>query len=278
MKSTASGSNFYYSFLFLPPAQREAISTIYAFCHEVDNIADECSEPSVATQKLNWWSEEITRVFHATPQHPIGQSLSKVIQKYPVQKLWFDELIQGMFMDLHYQGYQTFADLRAYCHCVASSVGMIAATIFGYKHRSTLEYAKQLGLALQIINIIRDIGEDARRGRIYIPEYYLQEFGITAQELLQLSIARPTNFTALLTKMAQQARDYYKSALDALSIEDRALQRSGLIMAKIYLAILEEIELSNFAVLHQKITITPIRKLWIAWRTWHKEKQICQPL
>ena len=278
MKPVAARSNFYYSFIFLPPEQRAAITAVYAFCHEVDDIADKCTNPEIAAQKLNWWAEEINRVFHAEPQHPIGRSLSIIVKKYQLQKIWFEEILQGMVMDLRYQGYQTFEDLRLYCHCVASSVGMLAATIFGYKNSNTLEYAKQLGLALQLINIIRDIGEDARRKRIYIPEHYLQAFDVQPNEILQLSIAKSQNFNAMLAKMSQQARNYYTSALDTLPTEDRALQRSGLIMAKIYFTILDEIESTNFAVLHQKITITPLRKLWIAWRTWHKEKQLCKQL
>lgn len=285
-KAAASGSSFYYSFLFLPPDQRAAITAVYAFCREIDDIVDECSDAQVAQQKLTWWATEIDRVFTATPQHPVGVALQSAVQKYPLQRVWFDEILQGMHMDLQYHGYQTYADLKLYCHCVASTVGMLAATIFGYSNQSTLEYAQKLGLAFQIINIIRDLGEDARRGRIYIPEEELAEFGLAANDLLQiparattkLDVVDNVRLQTLLTKQAQRARDYFTQALNALAPEDRAQQRSGLIMAQIYFTILKEIERSKFAVLQQKISITPLRKLWIAWRTWQSEKKLCHQL
>lgn len=276
-KAAKSGSSFYYSFMFLSSEQRAAIVAIYAFCREVDDIVDDCSDKAIAQQKLLWWSTEIDRVYHGKPQHPVGISLANAIGRYKLQKQWFDEVIKGMAMDLQYQGYQTFDDLKQYCHCVASAVGMLAAVIFGYKNPTTLDYAKKLGIAFQMINIIRDVGEDARRGRIYIPEEDLKAFGIEPGEILQLKIEHPDRFKSLMAKQAMVARSYYTAALESLAPEDRAAQRSGLIMASIYFNLLDEIERSNFDVLHQKIGITPIRKLWLAWRTWRAEKKLCQP-
>lgn len=275
-KAAASGSSFYYSFMFLPPEQRAAITAIYAFCREVDDIVDECKDKTIAQQKLLWWSTEIDRVFLGKPQHPVGIALAEAVTRFKLQKLWFDEIIQGMAMDLKYQGYQTFDDLKLYCHCVASTVGMLAASVFGYKNPSTMDYAKKLGIAFQIVNIIRDIGEDARRGRIYIPEEDLKTFGISPEEILAVKISQPDRFKALLAKLTLLARSYYTSALESLAPEDRASQRSGLIMANIYFSILSEIERANFNVLNQKIGITPLRKLWLAWRTWRSEKKLCQ--
>lgn len=276
-KVAQSGSNFYYSFLFLPPTQRTAITAVYAFCREVDDIVDECTNPEIAAQKISWWATEIDRVFNGSPQHPVGIALTQAIKHYPLQRVWLDEILQGMNMDLHYQGYATIEDLQLYCHCVASTVGMLAATIFGYENPNTLIYARQLGLALQMVNIIRDVGEDARRGRIYIPEDKLQEFSIAPQEILNLQLANGKSFEALMSNLAQQAKNYYDSAINHLAPEDRHKQRSGLIMAKIYFTILQEIERSKFAVLQQKISITPIRKLWVAWRTIQHEKKTCLP-
>jgi phytoene synthase len=278
MIKSATGSNFYYSFLFLPPEQKDAITSIYAFCREVDDIVDECSDPSIAEQKLIWWGTEIDRVFNGTPQHPIGIALAKAVGNFNLQRVWFDEILQGMAMDLRYHGYETFADLKMYCHCVASTVGMLAATVFGYTNANTLEYAKQLGIAFQLVNIIRDIGEDARRGRIYIPEEYLAEFDIRPNDILSLKVPDNVKFHALMSKMANLARKHYNDAMQTLAPEDRATQLSGLIMANIYFGILKEIENSNFAVLNQKITITPLRKLWIAWRSWRTERQACPQL
>lgn len=278
MSKSATGSNFYYSFLFLPADQKEAITSIYAFCREVDDIVDECSDPSIAEQKLIWWGAEVDRIFNGTPQHPIGTALVIAVRKFGLQRVWFDEILQGMAMDLRYQGYETFSDLKLYCHCVASTVGMLAATVFGYKNTNTLEYAKLLGVAFQLVNIIRDIGEDARRGRIYIPEEYLDEFDIKPSDILNLNVPDNAKFQALMSKMAKLARQYYNDAMQALPLEDRTMQLSGLIMAKIYFSILTEIENSNFAVLNQKITLTPLRKLWIAWRSWRSEQKACQQL
>jgi phytoene synthase len=274
-KVASSGSNFYYSFLFLPTDQRAAITAIYAFCREVDDIVDECQDKTIAQQKLIWWSGEIERVFAGKAQHPVGIALTVACKNFNLQKIWFDEILQGMAMDLTYQGYQTFEDLKLYCHCVASAVGMLVAVVFGYKNPTTLEYAKKLGIAFQIVNIIRDIGEDARRGRIYIPEEELHTFGITSNEILSLQIANPDRFKSLLKKLSLLARSYYAAALECLAPEDRAAQRSGLIMAAIYFNILAEIERTNFEVLNQKISITPLRKLWLAWKTWCAEKKLC---
>lgn len=274
-KALAKGSSFYYSFLFLPAAQKEAIIAVYAFCREVDDIVDECSDKEIARAKLGWWALELDRVFNGNPEHPVGIALTSVVKKYALQKVWFEEILQGMQMDLQYQGYETDADLTLYCHCVASTVGMLAASIFGFTNPKTLEYAKQLGLAFQTINIIRDIGEDARRGRIYIPEETLTKYNISSTEILNLSIQNPANFTTMLQEQTEKAYAYYSKALDCLPNEDRAKQRSGLIMAKIYFCILEEIKRTNFAVMQQRISITPIRKLWLAWRGVRQEKKLC---
>jgi len=274
-KVAASGSNFYYSFLFLPSEQRIAITAVYAFCREVDDIVDESENKIIAQQKLIWWSTEIERVFAGKPEHPVGIALASLLPKFKLQKLWFDEILQGMAMDLQYQGYQTFEDLKLYCHCVASAVGMLASAIFGYKNPTTLEYAKKLGISFQIINIIRDVGEDARRGRIYLPEEELATFGVSAKEILELKLSNPDKFKALLEKFATLAKNYYTAAMESLAPEDRAAQRSGIVMATIYFSILTEIEHSKFDVLNQKISITPLRKLWLAWKTWRAEKKLC---
>lgn len=274
-KAIQSGSSFYYSFLFLPKEQKEAITVVYAFCREVDDIVDECTDQAVATQKLGWWASEIDRVFTGQPQHPVGIALATIVPKFKLQRVWFDEILHGMHMDLKFQGYQTMADLKIYCHCVASTVGMLAATIFGYDNPDTLEYAKELGLALQTINIIRDIGEDARRNRIYLPEEILANYSITPQEILACNIQNNENFKAMLKHFAAYATQYYHQALSKLSIPDRIKQRSGLIMAKIYFCILQEIERADFEVLSHKISITPLRKLWQAICCFRYEQKFC---
>lgn len=275
-KVAHSGSSFYYSFLFLPPTQRTAITAIYAFCREVDDIVDDSTNPEIAAQQLAWWHEEIARVFIGNPQHPVGIALKSAVNNFNLPQIWFEEILHGMQMDLDFQGYQSLDDVKVYCHCVASTVGMLAASVFGYTNPNTLEYAKSLGLAFQLINIVRDIGEDARRGRIYIPEEELNSFDLQPADLLHISKHEPQKFVPILTRFANLARSHHAMAMDVLPAADRHTQRSGLIMAQIYLTILDEIEKSNFAVLHQRISITPLRKLWIAWRTSCQEKKICQ--
>jgi len=264
-KAAQSGSSFYYGFLFLTPIQRQAIMAVYAFCREVDDIVDECREKDIANQKLNWWSDEIERVFLEKAEHPAGIALQKARKKFSLKKEFFQEILCGMQMDLKYQGYQKFEDLERYCYCVASAVGLLSVEIFGFQDQKTLEYAKNLGIALQLINIIRDVGEDAARGRIYIPELELEQFSVDSTDILNKKYS--DNFYALMQFQTERAKEYYRKALDSLPAEDAPKQRAGLIMAEIYVALLKEIEKSNYQVLHQKISLTPLRKLWIAWKT-----------
>jgi phytoene synthase len=264
-KTAKSGSSFYYSFLFLPPEQQTAIMAVYAFCREVDDIVDECTDKEVAQKKLAWWHTEIDRVFSNTPEHPVGKALANIKDRFTLKKHLFEEILQGMSMDLAYQGYQTFDDLKLYCHCVASAPGLLAAEIFGYQNPNTLEYAKNLGVAFQLVNIIRDVGEDAGRGRIYLPEDELAHFSLTPQDILEKKYTQ--NFQDLMQYQATRARSYYQKALLVLPETDKYHQKSGIIMAEIYFALLTEIEKLKFQVLHQRVSLTPLRKLWIAWKT-----------
>lgn len=270
-KSAQSGSSFYYSFLFLPSSQRAAIQALYAFCRVVDDIVDDCPDPQVARQKLGWWRSEIDRVFLEKPEHPIGFELLKAKNRFGLQKHLFEEILQGMQMDLEYAGYQSFDDLRLYCHCVASATGLLAAQIFGFSDLKTLEYAKKLGVAFQLVNIIRDVGEDAKRGRIYLPTQELEQFSVPESTILKAEYSEP--FKNLMAFQTQRARKYYQEALEILPTSDRYSQRPGLIMGSIYFTLLREIEKSDFQVLNQKIQLTPLRKLWIAWSTARRVKR-----
>lgn len=264
-KAARSGSSFYYSFLFLPPEQRSAITALYAFCREVDDVVDECKDLTVAQAKLQWWRDEIARLFAGTPQHPVTQALQPQLERYNLPQEHFLEIIDGMAMDLAQARYSNFKELNLYCYRVASVVGLMAAEIFGYVDRQTLKYAHDLGLAFQLTNILRDIGEDAARGRIYIPRDELQRFGVTEEDILQ---GRMTGgMRALLQFQAERARSYYHKAFNRLPEIDRFRQRSGLIMAAIYLTTLDTIEREGFPVLQRRVRLSPWRKLWIAWRT-----------
>lgn len=264
-KVAKSGSSFYYSFLFLPKPQYEAIVSIYAFCREVDDIVDDCQELSVAEAKLGWWQDEIEALYQQKPTHPITQALLPQIEIYQLPKSLFLEVLNGMWMDLHYQGYATVEDLKLYAHCVASAVGLLVTPIFGYQNLNTLSFAKNLGLALQWINIIRDVGEDSARGRLYLPEEDLLKFDLRPADFFNKKDSPAIR--DCLRFQAQRARQFYQTALSALAPEDRQTQSPALIMAAIYFTLLDEIEKTNFDVLNQRISLTPLRKLWIAWKT-----------
>ncbi len=265
-KAAASGSSFYYSFLFLPPERRRAITALYAFCREVDDVVDECNDLQLAHAKLAWWRSEIGNLFAGKPQHPVTRALAPAVSDYGLSAERMVEILEGMEMDLSQTRYLDFVGLERYCYHVASAVGVLAAGIFGYRNARTLDYAKDLGIAFQLTNIIRDVGEDARKNRIYLPMNELKEFGVPAADILGARAGE--SFTRLMQFQAQRARSYYERALGALPAEDRRAQRPGLIMAAIYRTLLEEIDRDQFRVLERRTSLTPVRKLWIAWRTW----------
>ncbi|HSW84895.1 MAG TPA: squalene/phytoene synthase family protein, partial [Usitatibacter sp.] len=177
-KAAASGSSFYYSFLFLPSERRRAITALYAFCREVDDIVDEVSDVGVARTKLAWWRTEVANLFAGHPQHPVTKAPAPFTASHGIDAGRMNEIIDGMEMDLVYHRYPDFDSLKLYCHRAAGVVGQLSASIFGYSEASTLEYAESLGIAFQLTNIIRDVGEDARRGRVYLPQDELARFGL----------------------------------------------------------------------------------------------------
>ena len=265
-KCAASGSSFYYSFLFLPIERRRAIMALYAFCREVDDVVDECQDLALASTKLTWWRQEVKRIAEGQAQHPVGQALQALNGRFNLPTEQLLEIIDGMEMDLQQSRYLDFKGLSLYCYRVASVVGLLSAEIFGYQDRQTQKYAHDLGMAFQLTNIIRDIGEDARRGRIYIPMEELKQFNVPAADILNARYS--DNFTALMRFQAERAEKYYAQAFAQLPASDRKTQRPGLIMAAIYRTLLDEIRQENFQVLHQRIALTPVRKIWIACKTW----------
>jgi 15-cis-phytoene synthase len=265
-KCAASGSSFYYSFLFLPAERRRAIMALYAFCREVDDVVDECNDPAIAATKLAWWRQEIARVAGGQPQHPVGLALQAAAARFDLPPEQLLEIIDGMEMDLQQSRYLDFKGLSLYCYRVASVVGLLAAGIFGYGDRQTQKYAHDLGMAFQLTNIVRDIGEDARRGRIYIPMDELKRFDVPAADILNARYS--DNFRELMKFQVERAEKYYAQALAQLPAVDRRSQRPGLVMAAIYRTLLDEIRREDYRVLHQRIALTPVRKLWIAWKTW----------
>jgi len=265
-KAAASGSSFYYSFRFLSPDKRRAITALYAFCREVDDVVDECSDENVAHTTLNWWRGEVAAIYTGVPQHPVGQALKPLVTQFSLPQEHLLEIIDGMAMDLSRHSYADFKALQLYCYRVASVVGLLAAEIFGYTDRKTLKYAHDLGIAFQLTNIIRDVGEDARRGRIYLPQDELAQFDVHTGDILNAK--EGDGFQKLMQFQVARAQRFYLQAFEQLPEIDRKSQRTGIIMAAIYRATLDEVVASGCHVLKERVSLTPLRKLWLAYKTW----------
>jgi len=263
-KAAASGSSFYYAFLFLPPPRRAAITAFYAFCREVDDVVDEIADASIAHTKLAWWESEVRQSFSGSASHPVMHALLPWTREFAIEERHLLAVIEGCRMDLEQSRYLDYAGLQRYCHLVAGIVGEVSAGIFGQTQAETTQYAHKLGLAFQLTNIIRDVGEDARRGRIYLPMSELQQFDVKAHELTGRVYSE--RFTALMKFQAERAHALYDEALSLLPAADRRTQKPGLMMASIYRTLLREIEADQFQVLHQRIALTPLRKFWLAWK------------
>lgn len=270
-RTAESGSSFYYSFRFLTPAKRRAITTLYAFCREVDDVVDECREPAVASAKLDWWREEVSRAFHGQPQHPVGRALQAILAEFDLAEEYFQEIIDGMAMDLEQQRYADFSQLALYCHRVAGVVGLLAAEIFGYQNRQTRKYAHELGLAFQLTNILRDVKEDLQRDRIYLPQDELSRFSVSEDQLRRGEMT--DGMRALFAFQAQRAQQHYDRALALLPEEDRYAQLSGLVMAAIYHATLTAISKQGYPLFERRVRLGLVRKLWLAWNTVRRERQ-----
>ncbi|MBC7698520.1 MAG: presqualene diphosphate synthase HpnD [Bacteroidia bacterium] len=268
-KTAKSGSSFYYSFKFLTPQKRDAITALYAFCREVDDIADECTELHIAQTKLSWWRTEIENLYLGKPQHPVSKALLPNIATYQLDAQHFIEIIDGMEMDLNFNRYEDFEQLQLYCYRVASVVGLLSAQIFGFSNLKTLTYATDLGMAFQLTNIIRDVGEDARRNRIYLPLDELARFSVTEDDILH---SRESDAVRqLLEHQIQRAEGYYDRAISELPDEDRKNQRVGLMMAAIYRTLLREIKQDGAQkVLNSRISLGAVRKFWLALQVWFK--------
>ena len=267
-KAAESHSSFLSGFRFLSVEKRNAITVLYAFCRELDDVVDGCTDPNVAQITLNWWRSDLEKVFNnEMPEHPVHQALKDIRASFDLPKNEFEALIDGMQMDLEQARYGSFDELKLYCHRVAGVVGRLIARILGFSNPKTLEYADKMGLALQLTNIIRDVGEDARQGRIYLPIEEMQKFDVPANVIMQ---CKPTeNFAKLMQFQVDRARETYREAMLLLPAADKKSQKVGLVMAAIYYALLNEIDRDGAQnVLTYKIAIPSPRKKRIALKTW----------
>ena len=265
-KAAPPGSSLHYSLLLLPPEKRRAVTALHAFCREVEDVVDECSDAHLGHTKLAWWRTEIAALYAGNPRHPVSVALRPVVEKFQIAAGHLDAIVAGMEMDLMQTRYLDFAGLARYCDQVAGGVGLLAAGIYGYRNPRTLDFARQLAAAVQFTSVIRDVGADARRNRIYLPMDELKQFEVPAADILQ---ARHSNgFVELMKFQSARANGFFRKALEILPMEDRRAQRPGLTMAAICLATLSEIEQDGFQVLTQRTTLTPLRKFWLAMKTW----------
>ena len=267
-KAAESHSSFLSGFRFLSVEKRNAITVLYAFCRELDDVVDGCTDPNVAQITLNWWRSDLEKVFNnEMPEHPVHQALKDIRASFDLPKNEFEALIDGMQMGLEQARYGSFDELKLYCHRVAGVVGRLIARILGFSNPKTLKYAEKMGLALQLTNIIRDVGEDARQGRIYLPIEEMQKFDVPANVIMQ---CKPTdNFAKLMQFQVDRARETYREAMLLLPAADKKSQKVGLIMADIFYAFLNELDRDGAQnVLTYKIAIPSPRKKRIALKTW----------
>ena len=267
-----SGSNFYYAFLTLPKRRRDALYAVYAFCRTVDDVADlgpeRGADPATLRAELDRWRRDVARCYDAGPgpEHPIAQRLAVAVREFAIPREALDAIVDGVAMDVDATRYETAEDLYPYCYRVASAVGLAAIEIFGYTDPRARDYAINLGVALQLTNIIRDVGADARVGRVYIPQQDLRRFGVASDDL---KAGRYTaSFVALMEHQAARAETFYRAARDAFPRGDARKLVAGEIMGRIYHALLTEIAARRFRVLDERITLPARRKVAIALRCW----------
>ncbi|HEX9821726.1 MAG TPA: presqualene diphosphate synthase HpnD [Methylomirabilota bacterium] len=263
-----SRSNFYYAFLTLPRARRDALYAVYAFCRTVDDVADLGRDPHAQRVELARWREDVARCFQPGPPpvHPIGRQLAAAVKAYPIPRPALEAVIEGCQMDLERVRFETAEDLYPYCHRVASAVGLCCIEIFGYTDPRARDYAVHLGTALQLTNIIRDVGTDARDGRVYVPRQDLKAFGLGEDDLV--AGRHDERFVRLMEHQAARARQFYAAAAAAFPAADARSLVAAEIMGRIYRALLEEIEARRFAVFGERITLPARRKISIALRCW----------
>jgi phytoene synthase len=264
-----SRTSFYYAFLVLPEEKRRALYAVYAFCRAVDDCVDE--EGGEGEAGLARWLAEAHRAYAGTPQTELGRELAEAVARFPIPRGCFEDVVAGCRMDLTTRRYATFADLRVYCGRVASAVGLASIEIFGYADPRTREYAVELGLALQLTNILRDVGPDAARDRLYLPLEDLAACGVSEEEVLGAArdpeAKHPPGLGRLLAREADRARSHYEAAAAALPRRDRRSMLAAEIMGAIYRGVLEEWARRGHPVGGVRVQLGRPRKIALALRT-----------
>jgi 15-cis-phytoene synthase len=264
-----SKSSFYYAFNLLPPDKRDAMNTVYAFCRQTDDIVDEGAETDdLRFEKLRKWSIELERSLSGDSAYSLLNKLAKTIRQFNIPIDPFFELLKGMEMDLQNKRYVSFEDLRLYCYRVASTVGLMCIEIFGYKHKTAKDFAVNLGIALQLTNILRDIKKDSQRGRIYLPQEDLIKFGLNEQEILQ-GVYSP-KFRALMEYETERAKFFFEKANEALNLDDKPSMFAARAMQHIYFKLLEKIIIADYNVFDNNIKVSKIEKIGISLGVWAK--------
>lgn len=261
-------SNFFSSFFFLPKEKRKALKVVYAFCRHVDDLVD--SDPKNAAPALHWWRREIAQIASGKAANAVSRELAAVIQLYQIPAQYFEDLLTGVEMDLHQNRYATFDELYEYCYRVASVVGLISLHIFGARRQESHFYAVNLGLALQLTNILRDIGDDFSRGRVYLPQDEMKRFGYTERDLHHRTYN--AQFIRLMEFQVDRARQYYRRAEGFSYTSDWKNLVAAQIMGATYSALLNQIVENDYAVFEKEIVLSPARKLRIAWATYLKNR------
>lgn len=276
-KAARPGTSLYYSLLFLPETQRHAATALYAYQREIRETAVECADIGVAQAKLQWWQEEIERLFANRPRHPVTQALAEPIKRYDLPQAFFLKVIEGGSRDSGQFTYPSFRALASHCYQIAGIIGRMAAEVYGYQSPLTRKYAENLGIALRLTHILRNIRQDAEQRRIYLPRDELIHFKVTEEDILTKN-DNSEGIQALLAYQANRIRRYFQMALADLDPSDRYLQRAGLIQSALQLAALNAMEKDGYPVLQRRVSLTPLYKLWIAWRTMRRARRGQIPL
>ncbi|MCO6440007.1 MAG: squalene/phytoene synthase family protein [Nitrococcus mobilis] len=264
-KAAPRGSSLHYALLFTETDKRAALLALHAFYAEVTEIVAECRDHQVAAAKLAWWREELARIFEGCGNHPISQALHAPVQRYRLDRHYFEQILEGAQMDLEYNLYPSFRELSLYCHRLGCSIASLSVQVCGYRDRHVFDFAHDLGTALQLTRFLRNVRRYAAAGRCYIPEADMRDAGVDWSDLQRSTTSEPVR--RLFTEQAERARRFYAQASQRLPPTERWSQRPALVLGELYRSLLEVMANDHFSLLERRYHLTPLHKLWLAWRT-----------